>query len=283
MKTHLTIGQIDYLNILPLFLALKDHIPPSDEIQYVKGHPSLMNSAMATGDMDLAPASAFEYLLHAEQYRVLPNLSITAPQGRVKSVFLMSPVPLAELPQWIKENGPTVNLTKASASSAALLKVLWKFSWKLPEAEWNPIEPGTGHTLGRPFLEIGNLALRHWIRPPEGWHIIDLGQEWRDFTGLPFVFSVWIVRHGLSEAQQNLLHVVDEALEKSKLTYNSYVSHIAEMDEFHSWITEEQIEDYLSTLDYRLGPNEQASLILFADYCRKLGLIPGSPALRWAL
>lgn len=280
---RLNIGQISYLNVLPLFQTLKHHFPPSDDIRYIQGHPADMNAGLLDGSIDLSPGSAFEYLAHAERYRLLPGLSITAPAGPVKSVLLVSPVALEDIPQWMADNGPQIHVTKASASSVALLKTLWHFHWQFPQADWTAIDAGTGHTMDRPFLEIGNYALRHWLRPPEGWHIIDLANEWRGFTGLPFVFAVWMVRNGLSEEQLDLLADVHTALVKCKLSCHEAIGEIAEMDDICTWISRDGIEDYLSTLDYELGPKEQASLTLFADYCRRLGLIPGAPGLRWAL
>ena len=287
MPQPLRIGQISYLNVLPLFHHLRRMFPPNDDIQYVSGHPSDMNAGLADGSIDLSPASSFEYLRDAERYRLLPNLSITALVGPVKSVLLVSPVSLDALPAWLAEHGPEVLVTTASASSVALLKVLWSHAWGLPDAQWTDIAPGAGLEMAqasgpRPFLEIGNLALRYWLQPPDGWHIIDLAQAWREFTGLPFVFAVWIVRRGLSEAQQALLDDVHAALMHCKTTCVQAIAEIADFRELSSWINRDGIEDYLSTVGYDLGPNELASLTLFAHHCTQLGLIPGAPALEWA-
>lgn len=291
MAAPLRIGQISYLNVLPLFHHLRQMFPPNDDVQYVSGHPSDINAGLADGSIDLSPASSFEYLRDAERYKLLPDLSITASHGPVKSVLLVSPVPIDALPAWLAENGteqgPEVLVTTASASSVALLKVLWKFAWDLPRARWTDIEPGTGLDVAaehgpRPFLEIGNLALQHWLQPPRGWHIIDLAQAWREFTGLPFVFAVWIVRRGLSREQQAMLEDVHAALMHCKTTCVQAIAEIADFRDLSSWINRDGIEDYLSTVGYELGPDELASLTLFAHHCTQLGLIPGAPALEWA-
>ncbi len=287
MADPLRIGQISYLNVLPLFHHLRQMFPPGRDVQYVTGHPSDMNTGLADGSIDLSPASSFEYLRDAERYKLLPNLSITASHGPVKSVLLISPVPPDALPAWLERHGPRVLVTTASASSVALLKVLWTFAWGLPEAQWETIEPGTGLDLAttdgpRPFLEIGNLALRHWLQPPKGWHIIDLAQAWQEFTGLPFVFAVWIVRRGLRQEQQAMLEDVHAALMHCKTTCVQAIAEIADFRDLSNWINRDGIEDYLSTVGYDLGPNELASLTLFAHHCTQLGLIPGAPALEWA-
>lgn len=279
----LRIGQISYLNVLPLYHHLKRIFPDTESIRYIPGHPAEMNTLLAQGELDAAPASAFEYLRDAERYRLLPDLSISAPEGPVKSVLLMSPVTLDELPAWMAEHGNEVSMTLASASSVALLKVLWHHFWKLPKAEWVDIKPGTGLEHGRPFLEIGNHALRNYLNPPEGWHVIDLADEWRKHTSLPFVFAVWIVRRGLSEKQLELLGDVHAALMHCKASCHESVDEIAELPGIKPWIDRDGVDNYLSTLGYDLGPREMASLALFGDHCTRLGLINGMPGLTWAL
>ena len=279
----LHIGQISYLNVLPLYHHLKRMFPDEPNMEFVPGHPSQMNAGLADGSLDAAPASAFEYLRDAESYRLLPDLSITASEGPVKSVLLVSPVPLDEMAAWMAANGPRVSLTSASASSVALLKVLWKCYWKLPEAQWTDIEPGSGLDHGRPFLEIGNFALRNYLNPPEGWHIVDLAAEWLRFTALPFVFAVWIVRRGLTQEQADLLADVHAALMHCKAACMEAVDEISEQPDICGWIDRDGVYDYLSTLGYDLGPQEQASLALFAKRCTELGLIKGMPQLSWAI
>lgn len=280
---RLRIGQIGYLNVLPLFHHLKQVFPPSDGLAYIPGHPAEMNALLARGELDCAPASSFEYLAGAGRYHLLPELSISAPQGPVKSVLLVSPVALDALPAWLAAHGSGVGLTGASASSAALLKVLWALCWGLPEPRWEPMAPGSGLAGARPFLEIGNHALKIHVDRPAGWHVIDLAEHWLRWTGLPFVFAVWIVRRGLSPAQRTLLAEVHTALLHCKTTCAQAIAEIALWDEFTPWISPAGIHDYLATMGYDLGPREQASLALFGAHCATLGLLEGMPALTWAL
>lgn len=280
---RLRIGQIDYLNVLPLFHTLKRAFPPSEVVQYVLGHPSQLNAGLADGSLDAAPASAFEYLQHAERYELLPDLSITASHGPVQSVLLLSPVPLAELPAFMAKTGNVVRLSKASASSTALLKVLWEFAWKLPPARWEAMEPGAGPAQDRPFMEIGNHALRCWLERPAGWHVIDLAQAWQDYSGLPCVFAVWIVRRGLTPAQKELLAEVHTALLHCKANCTDSMDEIAARDDLSAWISRRAMDDYFHYLDYDLDPAARAGLTLYAEHCVKLGLLPGVPVLKFAL
>ncbi|HKB15233.1 MAG TPA: MqnA/MqnD/SBP family protein, partial [Planctomycetota bacterium] len=118
----------------------------------------------------------------------LPRLCIGA-DGEVGSVNLYTRRPWSEI--------RSVALDTSSRSAAALVRILLE--------EWNPgpvrereLPPGVdGAALGvDAFLRIGDAALLG--RTPAGFEAIDLAGAWKDLTGLPFVFALWIVRPGVS-------------------------------------------------------------------------------------
>ncbi len=274
----LRIGQIHYLNILPLYSYLQHNLQDED-IAYITGHPTAMNKALHTGKVEVAPASVFEYLHHAKHYDLLPGLSIAAPTGPVQSVLFLSPVPLENMPGWLEKNGRKVCITTASATSVALLKILWKYYWKMPPVTFISIKPGTGPTQHLPFLEIGDHALKHYLNPPKDWVMTDLASSWHRFSGLPAVFAVWIVRRQLSSGQKHVLRKAHKVLidgkDLSKKTFS--------LPKAYVFATHSQIQNYFQTLGYNLGPVEMASINLFALYCTKLNLLAGMPALTWAI
>ena len=55
----------------------------------VEAPPSTLNQMLAAGDLDLGFVSSYEYGVRSQQYRILPDLSISA-NGSVGSVFLFS-------------------------------------------------------------------------------------------------------------------------------------------------------------------------------------------------
>jgi chorismate dehydratase len=71
---------------------------------------------------------------------------------------------------------------------------------------------------------IGDIGME---TEPEGLHVLDLGQAWKDMIGLPFVWAAWVGRPDLDPALADLLNqswqwgrenmdrVVAEAAEKS--------------------------------------------------------------------
>jgi chorismate dehydratase len=276
----LHIGKIDYLNIWHVFHLLARTCPEGPDFHFVPGHPSALNSLLSQGTLHISPSSSFEYLLHAERYQLLPNASISA-KREVQSVLFLSPVPLDRLPAWLERNPGPVCLTGASATSTALLKVLWSQKWQLPEPQWQEVQPGEGLATGRPFLEIGNLALRHFIHPPAGYHILDLATEWSDWTGLPFVFAVWILRRSLNQAEHLLTTRLHREIAAVTSDLDSHFASLSLLPRHEDWLTPANLVRYWQAMSYGFGPEEQAGLALFAQRCTTQGLLPGTPGLHW--
>ena len=276
----LRIGRIDYLNIWPVFHHLTREFPEDRGFTYLPAHPSALNTALHEGNIDLSPSSLFEYLLHGERYRLVPGASISC-DGPVQSVLLVSPVPPEELSDFLGSGDARIGVTTASATSVALLKILCAFAWNLGEIDWVPVEPGQGISTGMPFLEIGNKALELYVRPPKGWHIIDLGEAWKKMTELPFVFAVWMAGRNLPSNGERALHDVARFLEESKQTVLDSLEDLAGEPGVPGTCTREELLCYWKVLRYDLGPREMAAIAAYADYCTRLGLIPGMPVLNW--
>lgn len=273
----LRLGRIGYLNVQPFFAALEESAPAGQALSYHQGHPAELNRALQTGTLDLSPSSSFEYLQHAEHYALLPHASVSA-QGSVQSVLLVSPVPLNDLG---REN--EVLLTTSSASSVALLKILWQYAWNLPQPKWGTIAPGQGIAYGKPFLEIGDAALRLFLAPPQGWYIYDLAEAWHTFTGLPFVFALWIVRRDLEPPQRKALRHVAQIIGGVSNNWPGPLETLLQSTSRPDWLSSGALRAYWNNLVPCLGPREQAGLLLFAKYATELGLLSGAPGLSWAL
>lgn len=279
----LRLGRIAYLNVWPLYESLVPAFPEGPEIAYVPGHPAELNAALAGGDIDAAPASAFAYLSRPHAFTLLPDLCIRAATGPIQSVLLLSPVPLADLPEHLAHTGDPVLYSGASASSNALLRVLWRFAWKFPEARFETVPPGTGLATGRPFVEIGDFALARFLDPPAGWHVTDLGQAWLEFAGTPFVFALWIVREGLAGRRQAALERVRDRLVAINRGLPEALPGLVAAPSRPDWISPDDLLAYLRVVNYDFDAAAKASLVLFAHHCRELGLIEAVPGLRFAL
>lgn len=280
--SSLLLGRIDYLNIRPLFDLAGPRLASRADISILRGHPAELNLRLRRGEIHVAPCSSFEYLAHAHAYRLLPDIGITAPE-EVQSVLFCSPVPLEELPDFLARRSEYVGLTTASATSVALLRILWREAWRLPEPRWTPLAPGTGVGSGMPFLEIGDAALALYADPPQGLFLYDMAAEWRRLTGLPFVFALWIVRRDLTPDRQrltaflheDLLHAADGF--RDERVRSEYALRIAGSTGF----SQEVLAAYWRHLEYGLSAAALAGLMRFGWLAARLGLLEALPGLCW--
>ena len=120
-------------------------------------------------------------------YAIVSDACIAC-DGAVRSVKLYSRVPLARL--------RTLALDEGSRTSAALVQVLLKERFHVsPETRPLPIGVSSADVPADAVMLIGDRGML----PSNGafefeW---DLGEEWSRWTGLPFVFAMWIARPGV--------------------------------------------------------------------------------------
>src|SRR5436309_3584664 len=103
------VGHIQFLNCLPLYYGLV-HDGAVVDMELTRGAPTELNRLLLDGELDISPISSVEYLRHAGDLVLLPDLTVSS-DGAVKSIVLASRVPAADL------NGRSVALTTTSATS----------------------------------------------------------------------------------------------------------------------------------------------------------------------
>src|SRR5262249_17926925 len=116
-------------------------------------------------------------------------------------------------------------------------------------------------------LLIGDRAMRACL--PGFAHAFDLGQEWYDWTGLPFVYAVWAVRPGAD------LGSVEAALHEARRPGCARVGQIAHREAPKLGLDAGFCRRYLqSIIHFDLGPREQAGLHHYYMLACELGLAP---------
>ena len=181
----LRIGQIEYANCTPIFTALKARFDCGN-YRFIGGVPTELNAMLGRGEIDVCPSSSIEYGKNPDSYFLLPDISISA-DGPVKSVLLFSRLPLEEL------NNRAIGLTTESETSVNLLRILLARKFGFTNAfERTPLPLPEALKTFSALLLIGDAALREGIGS-SGFHVYDLGALWHAYTGLPFVFALWMV------------------------------------------------------------------------------------------
>ena len=97
--------------------------------------------------------------------------------------------------------GVTIGVSDEDVTASQLLRVLLRNKYGVEPGEFasRPGDVIRADETFDAFLLIGNRALRR-RRGARGFaHRFDLGQEWNQWTNLPFVFNQWVVRKDLGE------------------------------------------------------------------------------------
>ena len=263
-----TVGRIPYINCYPVYGAI-DRGVVALNAKLVDGVPTRLNEWMAAGQLDVSVVSAVEYARDASRYLVLPNLAISC-DGPVRSVMLFSRIDISQL------SGKRVLVSRSSMTSVALLELLFANVWGVRpvfvpgDAELADIAR-FGDEPHDARLVIGDAALRLFAATAPGgpMHAMypvraDLGQEWKNWTGLPFVFAVWVAQRTSAVEQVMQAH---QALVQSRDWGLQHLDILAEQAAQATGVSTEMCSVYLSGLDYRLSPPHLAGL---SEFFRKL-------------
>lgn len=174
------VGAVSYLNTKPLLHGIKNH-SIIDEIELVEDYPAKLAQALIEGKIDvgLIPVAATTRL---STWQIAGDYCIGC-DGEVASVALFSEVPIEEV--------QTVLLDYQSRTSVNLAKILLREFWnedvQLINATGEDFRVQiAGTTAG---VVIGDRAL---AQRAHSAYIYDLGEAWKQHTGLPFVFAAWI-------------------------------------------------------------------------------------------
>lgn len=253
MSRPLRIGAVNYLNTKPLICDLETLAP---EAELVLDVPSRLADCLAEGSLDVALIPAIEYF-RSGRYRIVPDICI-ASRGPVLSVTLFSRVPWQQIRR--------VALDEGSRTSACLTQVLLRKRYGVrPQVVPLPLDRGADEVEADAVLLIGDRAMRACL--PGFRHAYDLGQEWHDWTGLPFVYAFWAVRDGAE------LGPVLEALHEAKRRGCARVGEIAHREAPLLKLDAGYCRRYLSNIiHFDLGPREQAGLHHYYMLACELGL-----------
>jgi chorismate dehydratase len=272
MMTKAGLGRIAYLNVLPIYFAL-ERVFGENGFHLVRGTPVELNDWMRRGQVDLGSISAMEYGRAWRDYFLLPDLSISS-KGAVGSVLLFSRVPFSRL------EGRTIRVSAASASGAALLKVLMTELFAVePRYQRGPLANASLKEVTA-VLGIGDEALRlkgAAVMPFE----LDLGEAWQELTGLPFVFGVWAVRRDFARAQPQATASLHRLLLRSRDWGLGSLAELSRIAAGPFGMTPAQILAYFQQLNYSLDPEHEEGLSTFFHYLYKLGELKEEPQLEY--
>ncbi len=250
------VGIVDYLNSRPLAWAFRKG---ADSGAYAPFHlpPAEVAARLEDGSLDIGLIPSIE-VQRIPGLRVLPGLCIAATH-EVRSVLLVSKVPPGRIRR--------LALDENSRTSVALAKIVLNRSYGVePECVSQPPEIEEMMQRADAALVIGDPALRV---SPGDYLVLDLAAEWRQMSGLPFVFAVWAVRSGI--AADGLVPFFQNSLQMGLENLDELIAEAGEQLGLGS----QELHEYLTVnLSFELGDEELAGLQEFYSLASEMDLIP---------
>ncbi|MBL1094166.1 menaquinone biosynthetic enzyme MqnA/MqnD family protein [Streptomyces sp. NPDC001739] len=264
------VGHIQFLNCLPLYWGLARTGTLLD-LDLSKDTPEKLSEQLIRGELDIAPVTLVEFLRAADDLVAFPDLAVGC-DGPVMSCVIVTQKPLEQL------DGARIALGSTSRTSVRLAQLLLAEKIGVrPEYYTCPPDLGLMMQEADAAVLIGDAALRANLHdgPRLGLEVHDLGQMWKDWTGLPFVFAVWATRRDYLEREPLVVQKVHEAFLASRDLSLEEVGKVAEQAARWETFDEPVLERYFTTLDFRFGPDQLRGVTEFA---RRVGPTTGFPA-----
>lgn len=177
-----------YLNTAPLIWSFARGPHRGDVWLTTDTAPARCADMLARGTVDAALVPVIEYQRLPEA-SIVPGVCVGA-RGLVRSVVLVTRGATLDEVQ-------TVALDVSSRTSAALVEIIFR-EFVGREPRLTPSEPDLRKMLDEhdAALVIGDPAMTF---QREGLRVYDLAGLWREYTGLGFVFAMWMAREGEGE------------------------------------------------------------------------------------
>ncbi|WP_140938469.1 menaquinone biosynthetic enzyme MqnA/MqnD family protein [Sphingobacterium lumbrici] len=219
--SKIKVSAVSYTNTLPFLQGIKAS-PVMNRIDLSLDHPSMCARRVIDNEVDMGiiPVAA---LLDLSYYHIIGDYCIGA-DGEVDSVFIFSQKPINEI--------KSIRLDNQSRTSNGLAQILLKYYWK---KDVDVLTEGEADA----FVLIGDRTFGKKETIP---YVYDLGFHWKEFTGLPFAFAVWVANKELpadfvvefNQALADGISHPQDVIEGLPIYENfDYLSYLTEKLDFH--------------------------------------------------
>jgi len=246
------ISAVKYANTYPFIYGLKES-GFDKRVILETDHPADCAAKLIDGrvDIGLIPVAVLPLL---KEYHIISDYCIGA-NWNVRTVMLLSNCPFEEI--------RNIYLDYHSRSSVNLTKVLAKNSWKREFSWINTSKAFDFRNIGpnEAVVLIGDqcFEFENSFR-----YKIDLAREWKEFSGLPFVFACWTANKVLDN---EFIKDFNEALQLGVNNIDAVVEKFGKT----GIIKGEILSTYLvENIDYNFNDEKKAGLKLFLELMGKL-------------
>jgi len=239
------ISAVSYLNTIPFIYGIKQS-KLINNIDLQLDYPAICAEKFINEEVDLAlvPVIIIPYLKKAN---IISDYCIGS-NGAVETVCLYSDVPINDV--------KSIVLDYQSKTSVELLKILLKEYWNL-SPKFIKAEIGFENSIkhSNAALVIGDRAFNLNKKHP---YIYDLSAIWKDMTGLPFVFAVWVANKKLSD---DFIREFNKSLETGLKNIDKALN-----EECYNYLYCENAKDYLNNkISYYLDDKKLEAMNFFLN------------------
>jgi chorismate dehydratase len=251
-STQIRLSTVAFFNATPLTFGLQDD--PTVSIRYAVPSALLAHLEDRSADIALLPVIDYQRLPDA----VVVPVGAIGCDGPTLTVRLFSAVPI--------EQTRVLAVDGDSHTSVVLSQVILYFRYGLrphvvPLAE--APEDATRLLIGDKVITAAPAGLDRQL---------DLGQAWKELTGLPFVFAVWTTRQGTS------LGDLRAKLERARAHGLRAVEQLVKREALPRGWPAEIARQYLTHyLRFDVGPRQLAAIERFHAMAGELNLIDVPP------
>lgn len=240
---------VDYFNTIPFQKAL--FTDKFDDFDITPAIPAECSNLFFNKDADIALVPIASWIAHGSKEKIITDYCIGC-DGQVGTVLLQSSVAVEDI--------QTIYLDNHSRTSVELLRLLCKEYWRIDPVFVVDDVTLVGLQTGEAKLMIGDKVFRDATAYDYSY---DLGEVWKQYTGLPFVFAIWIVKDHISDqisetinqefraAFKNMPLIVEECKEKYpeidlEKYFNSQISYALDEDKLSAlYLFKEKLESSL--------------------------------------
>ena len=251
-----TVAAVSFLNARPLIEGLEDE----PGVKLITDVPSRLLETLILGRADVALCPVIDFQLSPDELCIVPVGAIGS-DGPTLTVRVFSRTPMEGVRQ--------VHVDGDSHTSVALLQIIFaELFGRDPEiCALDSSDVNGSDTAPDTVLLIGDKVVHDEPDPYRYPHQLDLGEAWKELTGLPFVFACWMVRAGHD------LGGLPETLARRREINRHHINDIVAAHGASSGWPEDLAARYLGEiLRYELGARELESVGIFWSRCYELGL-----------
>lgn len=269
------IGFVKYLNTLPLVEGMAHN----GDVEMVAAVPAKLGAMLAGGEVDVALASVVDFATSPVPLTLLPVGGIGC-DGATLTVRLFSQVPLDQV--------ETLHTDTDSHTSVMLARVLLQrcFGRTVRIVDFDARErvsmeqnDETGE-WPQTLLLIGDKVVTDSPPAVRYPHQLDLGEQWKAWTGLPFLYAVWMCRaaDALAVKVQTTAALLDRQRLRNVMRTQWLIDRAVDERRWPRDLATRYVTEYLR---YDVGPRQREAVARFLRECADLGLLPAAEP-RWA-